>query len=93
MRQSLAEVLADARKESIKEPEQIRACVEAMGEVALYELLVHSGYTKENWDELSDNYLFMAVIISYKDLVDLSGLEIDKGLKKIKLKCTSYSTV
>ncbi len=86
MRRSLNDVLADARKESIRDEEKIRACVEAMGDVTLYELLLCSGYTKKDNDELIDNYLFMGVIISYKDLIDLSGPEIDKGLRQIKLR-------
>ncbi|MBQ8166397.1 MAG: hypothetical protein IJZ96_05085 [Lachnospiraceae bacterium] len=86
MRQSLADVLAEARKESIRESEKIRACVEAMGEVTLYELLLRSGYSNKDKDELIDNYLFMGVIISYEALKDLSGPEIEKGLRKMKLR-------
>ena len=86
MRQSLADVLSEARKESIREPEKIRVSVEAMGEVTLYDLMLSSGYSKKDKDELTDNYLFMGVIISYEALKDLSGPEIEKGLRQIKLR-------
>ncbi len=86
MRQSLKDVLADARKESIRDEEKIRACVEAMGDVTLYELLHFSGYANKDKDELIDNYLFMGVIISYEALIDLSGPEIEKRLRQIKLR-------
>ena len=86
MRQSLADVLSETRKESIREPEKIRVSVEAMGEVTLYDLMLSSGYSKKDKDELTDNYLFMGVIISYEALKDLSGPEIVKGLRQIKLR-------
>lgn len=86
MRRSLNDVLAEARRESIREPGEIRASIEVMGEVPLYELLCKGGFCEKDTNPFHDNYIFMAVIISYEALMDLTGEEIVRGLKQIKLR-------
>ncbi|MBO5388243.1 MAG: hypothetical protein J6A59_08915 [Lachnospiraceae bacterium] len=85
MRRSLNDVLREARKESIKNPKDIMSCLEKMGALSLYQLMLSSGNVKPD-DKLMHNYILMGVIISYEKIIVLNDFEIERGLRQITLR-------